>query len=411
MTAPSAPTLRKAGILLLAFYVSAGVIYSSLLPAAGRFSDEKEYLLLTDNLLHGPGFSMDGKHLTAIRSPGYPFFMAAIEAAGGGIVAMRIVQFLLIAGSVLLLARLFPEKERPAALLVTTLVTSLYPLFFYTGSTLYPQTLSGFLFVLALALLLRPKRGWALDLAIGATFGFLILVVPTFLFTLAVVLVVALALKIVRWPSALLVLVVAGLLVGSWTARNYAEFHEFVPVASNSGANFLIGNCENTIPTGGSGNVDRTHYREEAVRLGLNEFQEDHYYRQAAVDWIERNPARAFVLYLEKTANFFNVYNEFAPESRGEVTLWRQVVLGACYGLLLALLVWRLSEVKRFPLTTTEKLFLAVYVLSAFTSAIFFTRIRLRLPYDYLIVAVIALHVCRRFAPRSETGAAPIRET
>jgi hypothetical protein len=402
MAASSGPTLRRAGIVLLVLYVAAGVIYSFLLPAVGRFSDEREYLLLTDHLLHGPGFSMDGTHLTAIRSPGYPFFMEAIEAVGGGVVAMRIAQFLLTAAIVLLLARLFPEKDRPAALLVTTGLVLLYPLFFYTSATLYPQTLSAFLFVLALTLLLRPARGWPINLAIGATFGFLILVVPTFLFTLVVALAVAWALKLLRWHEGLLILAMAGFLVSLWTVRNYVDFHEFIPVASNSGANFLIGNCENTIPTGGSGNVDRTHYREEAVALGLNEFQEDHYYRQAALTWIEKNPGRAFVLYLEKTANFFNVYNEYAPENKGEVTPWKQAVLGLCYGLLLALLAWRLIKIKRFPLTTTEKLFLAIYVLSAFTSAIFFTRIRLRLPYDNLIVAVIAMYLCRRFGPRGE---------
>ena len=67
--------------------------------------------------------------------------------------------------------------------------------------------------------------------------------------------------------------------------------------------------------------------------------------------------------------------------------------------LLLALLAWRLCEAVRFPLSTTEKLFLAIYILSAFTQAIFFTRIRLRLPYDYLIIAVIAMHLSRRLTP------------
>ncbi len=110
------------------------------------------------------------------------------------------------------------------------------------------------------------------------------------------------------------------------------------------------------------------------------------------------HPGRATVLYFEKAANFFNVYNAYAPESRAEVTPWRQAVLGACYGLLLALLAWRLLEMKRFPLTTTERLFLAIYILSAFTQAIFFTRIRLRLPYDFHIVYIIAAHLARRIA-------------
>jgi hypothetical protein len=400
MTAvPRGSTMRNAGIALLALYVLAGIIYSAILPATARFSDEHEYLALTKNLLVGPGFSMDGAHLTAARAPGYPFFLAAIEALGGGIREMRIAQFLLTGAIVLLLARLFPEPHRPAALFITTLVIAIYPLFFYTAATLYPQTLAAFLFVLCVVMLVCPQRAWLGTIAIGLLFGYLILVVPTFLLTLFVIVAVAWWLKIIRFPEAALILALAAAVVLFWTARNYAQFHEFVPVASNSGANFLIGNCENTIPTGGSGNIATSHYHDEAHALGLNEFQEDHYYRQAAMTWIKANPGRAFLLYLEKTANFFNVYNEYAPENRGEVTPWRQALLALCYGTLLALLAWRLIEVKRFPLTTTEKLFLTVFVLSAFTSAIFFTRIRLRLPYDYLIVALIALHLARRLFP------------
>ena len=70
--------------------------------------------------------------------------------------------------------------------------------------------------------------------------------------------------------------------------------------------------------------------------------------------------------------------------------------MGVSYIVLLALLVWRLAELKRFPLLPREKLFLIVYVLTAFTMAIFVTRIRYRLPYDYLIIAIVAMHLSRR---------------
>jgi 4-amino-4-deoxy-L-arabinose transferase-like glycosyltransferase len=394
MAVPSGPTLRKVGLILLALYVAAGVIYSCMLPAVGRFPDEYEYLALTNNLLHGPGFSMDGVHLTAFRPPGYPFFLAAI---GSSVIAARVLQFLMLGGIVLLLVRLFPEKDRDAAVLITTIVVAIYPLFFYTSTTLYPQTLGAFLFVLVLVLVLTGRRPWAMWLLIGAIYGYLILVIPTFLLTLFVLLAVAWWLKIIRWHEGALLTAAAAVIVLAWTARNYAEFREFVPVASYSGAQLLIGNCENTNPVGGSGNIDTQRYGQEARALGLNEFQADRYYRDAAIAWIKAHPGRAIVLYFEKAANFFNVYNEYAPESKGEVTPWRQALLGVCYGLLLALLVWRLVEMKRFPLTSTEKLFLAVFVLTAFTQAIFFTRIRLRLPYDYLIVAIIAMHLARRF--------------
>ena len=164
-------------------------------------------------------------------------------------------------------------------------------------------------------------------------------------------------------------------------------------------ANFFVGNCENTIPTGGSGNVDRTHYQQE--KLGNSDWMNSKRItitEKAAFTWIENHPRRALILYFEKTANFFNVYNEFAPENKAEVSFWKQGVMAVSYVILLALLAWRLLEMKRYPLTTCEKLFLLIYVLSAFTCALFFTRIRLRLPYDYLIIAMIAAYFGQRLA-------------
>jgi hypothetical protein len=301
-----------------------------------------------------------------------------------------------LAGTVLLVYQLFPADNRFAGLLAVTGVVMLYPVLFYTTSTLYPQTLSAFLFILALVLLLKPTRGFLLNLTTGLVFGALLLVVPTFALTLPVLLLAAWLLKIIRWQEGIPIALGVVLLVSVWIARNEMVFDKFVPFASNSGANLLIGNCENTIPYGGTGNIDRTRYEDEAKALGLDEFQADHYYQQAAIHWIKQNPGRAFILYLEKTANYFNVYNAYAPGTNAEAAPWKQIIMGVTYVILLGLLAWRLAEMKRFPLLPREKLFLIVYVLTAFTMAIFVTRIRYRLPYDYLIIAIVAMHLSRR---------------
>ena len=392
---------RMAGIFLLGLYVLAGGVYSLVLKPETHFSDEREYLALGTHLVQGPGYSLDGVHLTASRPPGYPFFIAMIKAAGGDILAIRLVQFLLVGGTLLLLVRLVPGGGEARLLMVTGLAM-IYPVIFYLSGTLYAQTFAGFLFVLALVLMLIVKRSLLLDLATGLVFGELILAVPTFALTLIVVLAVAWILKLIRWNNGLLILVGASVLIGIWTVRNMAQFHQLVPLASNSGANLLIGNCENTTPSGGSGNVDRTRYRQEAEEKFAGqppeqfEFSADRFYREAAITWIRNNPGRAFVLYLEKTANYFSVYNQYAPESQGEVSAWKQMAMGCSYVVLLALLAWRLCEMKRFPLDRREIFFLLVYVLSAFTMALFFTRIRFRIPFDYLIIAIIAGHLARR---------------
>jgi cbb3-type cytochrome oxidase subunit 3 len=388
--------LATAGIALLVICFLAGVVYSFSLPTRARYADEGEYLALSASLRHGPGYSMDGTNLTASRPPGYPFFVAAIQALGGNMITIRVVQYAIFIATLLLVYQLCDRERRFGGLLVVTILAMLYPALFYVTGTLYPQTLSAFLFVLGLATLLRPSRGVLINLAAGLLFGVLLLVVPTFALTLPILLLAAWWWKIIRWHEGIPVALGVVLVVGLWIARNEIVFHKFVPFATNSGATFLIGNGPLAQPNAGSGVIDQTPYYNLPGTQGLDEFGQDKFYRQYALDWIKANPGRAFVLYLEKTANYFNVYNLYAASTEAEVPFWKQVVMGGSYVLLLGLLGWRLVEVKRFPLLPREKLFLAVYVLTAFTMAIFVTRIRYRLPYDYLIITIVAMHLCQR---------------
>jgi len=400
--------LERAGVLLLLLYLLAGTIYSAVLPAVARFTDENQYLRLSYNLLYGPGFSMDGVHLTANRPPSYAFFLAGIRAMGGGFVSFRVTQFLLLSATILLLYRLCSERKAIAGLLIVTGLVICYPVLFYTGATLYPQTLAGFLFILALTLTLIKARGLGLNLVTALTFGALILEVPTFLFTMVIALGTAGFLKIIRWRDILLITFAASLLVGAWTFRNAVRFHRFVPIASNSGWNFLIGNNASVIAYEDA-NIGTDQSYIQAKNLGLDEFQSDHFYRDVAVTWIKTHPGHAIVLYLEKVLNFFNIVNVYKTQE--EISVWKQVVMAVSYLLLLGLLAWRLIEVRRFPLIAREKLFLVVYILSAFTGAIFFARIRYRLPYDYLIIAIIALNLSRRleiWLPPERASNAPL---
>jgi hypothetical protein len=384
------------GVLLLLLYLLAGVVYSAVIPPVARFLDEQDYLNLSYNLLHGSGYSIDGVHLTASRPPAYAFFLSAIRAMGGDFFGFRVANFLLVGATIFLVCRLCSERKIFAGLLIVTGLVICYPVLFYTSATLYPQTLAGFFFILALTLALITPRGLALNLVTGFSFGALILAVPTFLFTMVIVLGAASFLKIIRWRDLLLIALAASLMIGTWTVRNAVCLHRFVPVASNSGLNFLVGNNAQATAYEAAANTGVDPYYDQTVKLGLDEFQSDHFYWEAAFTWIKTHPGDAIILYFEKVLNFFNIINVYASQNREEISAWKQVVMAASYLLLLGLLGWRLIEIKRFPLIPREKLFLIVYVLSAFTSAIFFTRIRHRLPYDYLIIAVIAMNLSRR---------------
>lgn len=396
----SEQTLHRAGLALLALSVVAGVVYSCFIPAGARFVDEADYLALGRHLAEGAGYSLNGVQPTAMRPPGYPFFLAPILAAGGGIAVIRIAQNLLVAGTVMLAARL--TAKGPGALAATAGLTLLYPVLFYTAGTLYAQTLAGFLFVAALAQWLAAGRRLFPAFTGGLTFGALILTVPTFGLTFFVALAAAWWLKQLGGRGILAAAVGATLMLGVWTTRNLVQFHRFVPVASNSGFNFLLGNNGHAVPYRGINDVDVAPYVREADARGLDDFARDRFFREQALRWIGHHPGREARLYAEKTLNFFNLWNEYAPSSRAQITAGMQAVMAGSYLLLLGLLAWRLAETRRFPLEPREKFLLLIYVASAFTSAIFLTRIRFRLPYDYLLIAVIAGHLARRWlAPKA----------
>jgi hypothetical protein len=390
-----AEVLDIAGVLLLFLYLLAGVIYSAHLGSQVRFADEGDFLNLSRNLLHGIGYSLDGVHLTACRPPGYPIFLSVLGALGGGIFAFRLAQFFFLGATIVLVSMLAPGKKMFGGVLIVTAVVALYPALFYISGTLYAQPLSAILFILAMVLLLDSPRGWGINVITGLVFGALIFTVPTFLLTMLVTLATAWLLKIIRKRDIIIIILCASLPLIAWGARNEIYLHHFVPVASNSGLNFLVGNNRNAVADQGSDYKGMWEYYHVVVWEGMDEFQANTYYWHVGLTWIKEHPGDALVLYLKKVVNFFNFENEYGNGTNENFSIVMKLVQGFSYFLLLALLGWRLSEIKRFPLISREKLFLIVYVLSAFTSAIFLTRIRLRLPYDFLIIAVVSIHLSR----------------
>jgi hypothetical protein len=161
-------------------------------------------------------------------------------------------------------------------------------------------------------------------------------------------------------------------------------------VATNSGENFLLGNSENTTPDGGA-TVDISHYRAAAEPLG--EVERDRFYRRQALDWMAENPGAALSLYLRKVLNYFNYRNVLVTDS--ESSRLRELVLMVSYWPVLLLGIGRLLYDRWVPLNRIELLLSGLYFSNALVSALFFTRIRFRIPFDFLLIALAASFVGR----------------
>jgi hypothetical protein len=377
--------------IVIALYILTGVAYSFYLGNNFRYlPDESDYYNLATNLAFKGEYSLDGVQLTTYRPPGYPFFIAPFRFLGLNVIGLRIVNFFILGLCFLVLYKLLKDKYAPLAGLLGPFLVIAYPVVFYTAGTLFPQTLASLLLVLTIYFYTRESdRVWDKILA-GLLAGWLILTVPAFIYIL-VVLVVWSWIYQTRQVSfrVLLMPIIACTVVGSWSLRNYFVFDTFVYVTSNSGVNLLIGNSENTVPDGDWGIVNISHYERQAA--GLDEINQDHYYRDQAINYILTHKLASVKMYFLKLLNFFNYRNQLVTKS--EASTARDLLMLVTYGPLLLLAIARLVLSKSYRLSPFEILLVVTYLMGALVSAIFVTRIRYRIPFDYMLIMLVAIFI------------------
>ncbi len=360
------------------------------------YSDEQDYVELARNLADGLGFSANGRTPTAFRPPAWPSAIAVVDFFGGGIVANRFVGVAFFSAAVVALYALVKRIAGNDAGLLAAAILTCYPLSLYTATTLYPESLAMLLVTVGvLAAVIAdtaeeslPRLGWAA--AAGACFGVLGLTAPAYLVVAAIVVVWLLwrrcSLRRIALLAAPLVIVLSLPLL-AWGLRNESQLGSFIPVSTNGGLNLLLGNNPNATPTTGV-DADIAEYIETVGRRGYDEVETDHYYREQAIDWITDNPGSAAKLYVGKLANFFNYRSNVVSDSQQSGLT---DALGAItYYPLLLLFVLRLAMYRRVPLARGEGLLAFSYLGYALTAAVFFTRIRFRVPVDQLMIGVVA---------------------
>ena len=351
-----------------------------------RYVDESDYVAIANNLATNGQFSLEGQHPTAFRAPALPVLYALPLRLGGTLLFLKILNSILLVAASFIVASFLWRHFGLLTALCFSAMNILYPVLMYTASTLYPQTLATFLLACLVVVLFQEnmKKLWR-GLMIGVLSALLVLTVPTFLFVVGII-VVWLVVKEKNYRSAALVSLLVFASAGVWSYRDYKAFDRVVFVATNSGLNLLRGNSEKATANSGT-NVDISEYIVN-VPSG-NEADIDAYYRDQSIQYILTHKWRSSFLYFQKVLNHFNFRSELATTS--ESTLARDVVMFFSFGLLLLLLLVRIMRAHSFPLTSFERFVLLVYFVAPFIQALFFTRIRFRVPFDVLLIAVDAI--------------------
>ena len=389
------------------FLIGAAVSFKS--GSTLDYSDEHDYVNLARHLADGLGFSANGKTPTAFRPPAWPAVISAVDFVGGGITLTRLVNVGFFSLSVIALYALVRRIAGSDAGLLAAAALAVYPLSLYTSTKLFPASLALLLVTVGLLAIVAANDTevpmtrvlWAA--AAGACFGLVGLTEAAYLVIGVVAFVWSLWRRVslqrvmtIALPLALVTIIP----LAAWGIRNESQLGSFVPVSTNGGLNLLLGNSPNATPTSGV-DANITTNLNEAKRRGLDEAETDRYFREQAIDWIKHNPGRASSLYVRKLANFFNYRsNVVTRDQQSRVT----DLLGAItFYPLLALFALRLAAFRKIPLVRGEGLLVTSYLLYAMTAALFFTRIRFRVPVDQLMIGVIACGVIawtRARAPR-----------
>jgi hypothetical protein len=397
-----------AAAAILVVYLAAAVIYTVTLPQELRFADERLYYRLAENVWKLGMFSSNGALPTAERAPGFALLIAPLIPLEHSITFARLLNFVMVGAAGMLGFRLLVEHDNPVAGLIYMAVLLFYPVAFFTAGTLYPQSLSIFLLVALSYLLLSRRRGYGRLILAGLAYGLLILTAPVFL-----ALIPAFGWAVYRGASAAgrgpiqsfgLFVLIAALVNAPWVLRNYKAFDQFVFVSANSGLMLILGNSENARYDLGP-RTDIQVYRDYAVEHSSNPAQYDMQLREQAIDWIAENPRRAAVLYLQKLGNWFHFRNKLATES--EMSVVRDMILLASYYPLLALAICFLLFDRTRRLLALKVYVLLLYLGGAAFYAIFFTRIRYRIPFDATMLFLAAMQIevlVRSLMTHSEVG-------
>lgn len=413
-----------------ALYAVVGTAYAVALGGRLRYLDERVYVGLARGLVDGRGYTLDGVNPTAYRPPGYPFMLAVLDALGGGVVVMRLLGVAALVGLVWLGYRFGTLVHGRVAGALAAVFAACYPLLVFTAGTLYPQVHAAFLLLLGCYLGLRAtgtgtgpvRTRWWYALNAGLAFGVLVLAVPTFAVSVAAVLGWLGHGKLRRWragradgrdgsgargvrrsvwaPLAVLLLATAAL-PAAWCARNAVRLHAFIPVSTNNGVNLILGNSEHAT-AGGGRVVDISDYEQRARDLGLSEVEQDAFYRDEALRWIRSHPGDAAALYVGKVANNFNFRNELATSGQNNTV--QDVVSALSFYPLLLLFVLRLLVVGRRNMTGLEKLLAGIVLGNVLLLAVFYTRLRFRVPLDAVMLvssAAALAEILHRWSNRS----------
>ena len=437
--------LARPSIVLIAAFASrllAAVVLQAYIQRArtGRlcvFPDTEYYWMLAQTIRHGRPYEIIEGATTAyraMRTPGYPLFLAACMAIfGESTLAVRLVQAVLGAGSVgiifLLTRRLDPSSRPrpgagpcyPIAALAAGAIAAINP--YYVGIS--ELLLSEALFIpLALACLwglaklwrepdepksIKPAGRALIAIAAGAAGSAAVLTRPSFLLFLPAALICWLVIRAFCHDRSLLkdaigssLLFTIGFVIvmSPWWARNARIYGRFVATSVWLGPSLYDG-----LSPSATGASDM-RFREAPDILALGEIEQDQELTRRAIEFARENPARALQLGVIKLGRCWSPWPNASEFQSPILAVASTVIVIPVYALLLAGIWNRRRDARALVLLAGPLVyFCAVHL-------VFVSSIRYRIPGEMIASALAGIGLrsilgARRREPVTNTNTQP----
>jgi hypothetical protein len=287
-------------LMALAVRLGWGITRRSDAAAIEQLPDQREYLELGDNLLHGRGLVMHDPRFAgpvyAYRTPGYPFL---VTLCGAKPVVVRCVQALLDTSVVLAIYLLASRWISGGWSVLAAALVAINPYQIYFSGLILSETL--FVAMLCWAMVLLTRRAWrlgALLLALSVLVRPGALLMPPLIAGMASVANYGdfWAYRSVRTIAITLLTGVLTLLVLTpWALRNHWILDHWIWTTTNGGITLYDG--LNPTATGASDQRFVTHM---PGAFGAGEVERDRVFHQQAMDWVRQNPLRVMQLTIVK---------------------------------------------------------------------------------------------------------------
>jgi hypothetical protein len=406
-TAKTSPVIflkRRSALIGVALVLACALAIVLLSGDTLRYVDETDYQDMTQVLIHKHAFLTLHGYPTALRPPGYPLVIAPAYLIAERPLGAKLLNAMFLAATAYMLC-LLTRRMFASSVDLAPYLTLCCPIFFYTASTLYPQTFGGMLLVATILLISRRPLTFSASIAAGLLYGVLCLAIPSFLLLIPILAAYVLVARTGTVKSSLFrsMILVAAIVVtiAPWTIRNKIELGKYIPVSTNGGMNLALGN---SAQSSANGKPDIAEVCPQSANI-RDEVLYNEILTRCALDWISHNPSAAAQLWLAKTANYFNFRNDLATSE--ETARWKGWLEFVTYYPLLALALVRLLFYRSYRFTALEALLYFVYFANAPLSAVFFTRVRFRVPFDLLLIAIDSAFLLWILAGRRRTLGSP----